>query len=133
MLDCINKQSLDITGGVHVSKDEMDIGAGDQGIMFGYASDETANCMPLTHTFATQLGEKSTDVRKDGSLWWLYPDSKTQVTIKYTQHSDGSVTPIKIHILVISTQHAEPSTLKRTEEQDRKNNREMYSGEESNL
>ena len=76
---CINKQSPDIAGGMHVGKDEMDVGAGDQGIMFGYASDETEDCMPLTHLVATRLGKKLTDVRKDGSLWWLRPDGKTQV------------------------------------------------------
>merc|ERR1719247_3210476 len=113
----INKQSPDIAGGVHVGKDDMDVGAGDQGIMFGYASDETENFMPLTHMMATQLGKRLTDVRKDGSLWWLRPDGKTQVTIEYKQHTDGSVTPIKIHTVVISTQHAEPSKAKRTEEQ----------------
>merc|ERR1712071_448079 len=101
----INKQSPDIAGGVHVGKSDLDVGAGDQGIMFGYASDETENCMPLTHMMDTQLGKRLTDVRKDGSLWWLRPDGKTQVTIEYTQHSDGSVTPIKIHTVVISTQH----------------------------
>jgi len=78
----INKQSPDIAGGVHVGKDDMDVGAGDQGIMFGYASDETEDCMPLTHSMATRLGKTLTDVRKSGELWWLRPDGKTQVTIK---------------------------------------------------
>jgi len=126
----INKQSPDIAGGVHVGKSDLDVGAGDQGIMFGYASDETENFMPLTHMMATQLGKRLTDVRKDGSLWWLRPDGKTQVTIEYKQHTDGAVTPIKIHTVVISTQHAEPSKAKRTEEQSGKDNRGKYEGEE---
>merc|ERR1711988_1547778 len=112
----INKQSPDIAGGVHVGKDDMDVGAGDQGIMFGYASDETEDCMPLTHSVATRLGKTLTDVRKDGSLWWLRPDGKTQVTIEYSQNADGSVEPKKIHTVVISTQHAAPGVTKRTQE-----------------
>jgi len=112
----INKQSPDIAGGVHVGKDDMDCGAGDQGIMFGYASDETADCMPLTHSMATRLGKVLTDVRKNGKLWWLRPDGKTQVTIEYLQKEDGSVEPQKIHTVLISTQHAEPLKAKRSKE-----------------
>jgi len=112
----INKQSPDIAGGVHVGKDDMDVGAGDQGIMFGYASDETLDFMPLTHSMATRLGKTLTDVRKSGELWWLRPDGKTQVTIEYLQKADGSVEPKKIHTVVISTQHAEPSKATRTKE-----------------
>jgi len=122
---CINKQSPDIAGGVHVGKDDMDVGAGDQGIMFGYASDETEDCMPLTHLVATRLGKKLTDVRKDGSLWWLRPDGKTQVTVEYKQNSDGSVEPLKVHTVVISTQHAAPGIAKRTEECPDYNGKEM--------
>merc|ERR1711881_97602 len=112
----INKQSPDIAGGVHVGKEDMDVGAGDQGIMFGYASDETEDCMPLTHLMATRLGKTLTDVRKSGLLWWLRPDGKTQVTIEYKQNADGSVEPQKIHTVVISTQHAEPSKALRSKE-----------------
>jgi len=112
----INKQSPDIAGGVHVGKDDMDCGAGDQGIMFGYASDETSNCMPLTHSMATRLGKVLTEVRKNGKLWWLRPDGKTQVTIEYLQKADGAVEPKKIHTVVISTQHAEPLKAVRSKE-----------------
>merc|ERR1712151_792439 len=121
----INKQSPDIAGGVHVGKSDLDVGAGDQGIMFGYASDETEDCLPLTHSVATKLGKKLTDVRKSGDLWWLRPDGKTQVTIKYAQKEDGSVEPLSIHTVVISTQHAEPLKAVRTKEV------EGYSGEEA--
>merc|ERR1712227_1085868 len=112
----INKQSPDIAGGVHVGKDDMDLGAGDQGIMFGYASDETEDAMPLTHSMATTLGYTLTEVRKSGKCWWLRPDGKTQVTIQYQQKADGSVEPQKIHTVVISTQHAEPLKATRKKE-----------------
>jgi len=84
--------------------------------MFGYASDETEDCMPLTHSMATRLGKTLTDVRKSGECWWLRPDGKTQVTIEYIQKKDGSVEPRKIHTVVISTQHAEPLKAVRTKE-----------------
>merc|ERR1739845_321172 len=80
------------------------------------ASDETADCMPLTHSMATRLGKTLTDVRKSGELWWLRPDGKTQVTIEYMQKVDGSVEPQKIHTVVISTQHAEPLKAQRSKE-----------------
>merc|ERR1719456_1194637 len=67
---------------------------------------------------ATRLGKKLTDVRKSGLLWWLRPDGKTQVTIEYEKKADGSVEPIKIHTVVISTQHADPGKTKRTDECD---------------
>ncbi len=112
----INKQSPDIAGGVQVGKDDMDVGAGDQGIMFGYASDETSDYMPLTHSMATRLGKTLTEVRKSGKCWWLRPDGKTQVTVEYLQHPDGSVEPKKTPTVVISTQHAEPPKAKRMKE-----------------
>merc|ERR1711912_221041 len=65
---------------------------------------------------ATRLGKKLTDVRKNGDLWWLRPDGKTQVTIEYLQKADGSVDPQKFHTVVISTQHAEPSKATRCKE-----------------
>ena len=97
MMVSIYKQSPDIAGVVHVGKNGMGVGAVDQGIMFGYASDEAADCMPLAHSMATRLGKKLTDVRRYGDLWWLRPDNKTQATIQYLQKTDGSVQPLKIH------------------------------------
>merc|ERR1712013_499417 len=76
----------------------------------------TLDCLPLTHSMATRLGKKLTDVRKNGLLWWLRPDGKTQVTIEYVQKLDGSVEPRKIHTVVISTQHAEPLKATRCKE-----------------
>ena len=90
----INKQSPDIAGGAHVGEDDLDVGAGDRSIMLGYASDETEDAIPLTHSMATRLGKKSTDVRKNGR-----PDGMTEVAIEYVQRADGSVEPRNIHYL----------------------------------
>jgi len=87
-----------------------DIGAGDQGHMFGYASDETPELMPLTHSLATQLGARLTEVRKNGTCPWLRPDGKTQVVVEYRKEN-GAMIPLRVHTVVISTQHAEGVTM----------------------
>ena len=78
-------------------------GAGDQGLMFGYASDDTPELMPLPITIAHRLAERLTEVRKDGTLAYLRPDGKTQVTIEY----DEQDRPVRVDTVVLSTQHAE--------------------------
>ncbi|CAM9413547.1 unnamed protein product [Ectocarpus fasciculatus] len=101
----IEEQSPDIAQSVDATKIE-EIGAGDQGIMFGYASDETECFMPLTHQLATSLGAKLTEVRKNGVCPWVRPDGKTQVTCEY-KLVDGKPVPQRVHTVVISTQHSE--------------------------
>jgi S-adenosylmethionine synthetase len=104
----IEEQSPDISQSVTATKLE-DTGAGDQGIMFGYATDETPSMMPLTHQLATSIGAKLTEVRKNGTLDWVRPDGKTQVTCEY-RLDNGRCVPIRVHTIVISTQHNEVVT-----------------------
>lgn len=102
VLTAFNKQSPDIAQGVNRSKDEeMDQGAGDQGLMFGYACDETPQLMPLPIYYAHRLVEQQAKLRKSGKLPWLRPDAKSQVSVRYV---DGI--PQNIETVVISTQHA---------------------------
>jgi S-adenosylmethionine synthetase len=103
---CIEQQSPDIAGGVHVGRKDEDIGAGDQGHMFGYATDETEEFMPLTHVLSCGLAKALSDARRDGSIPWLRPDAKTQVTVEYKIEAPGRrVIPQRVHTIVISTQH----------------------------
>jgi S-adenosylmethionine synthetase len=111
----IGQQSNDIAGGVFNSlearegrqEDDYDLqGAGDQGIMFGYASDETPSYMPIPFWIAHRLSERLTEVRKNGELSYLRPDGKTQATIGY----DGD-RPVSVETIVISSQHAEGASL----------------------
>jgi S-adenosylmethionine synthetase len=101
----IEEQSPDIAQSVDATKLE-DIGAGDQGIMFGYATDETETLMPLTHNLATSIGSRLTYVRKNNICPWVRPDGKTQVTVEY-KLVDGKPIPQRVHTIVISTQHSE--------------------------
>ncbi|PFH54168.1 hypothetical protein AMATHDRAFT_52974 [Amanita thiersii Skay4041] len=105
ILVAIEQQSPDIAQGLDKGSLEAH-GAGDQGIMFGYATDETEECMPLTILLAHKLNQAMAVARRTGVLPWLRPDSKTQVTIEYKKDG-GATIPLRVDTIVVSTQHSE--------------------------
>ncbi|KAG9616517.1 methionine adenosyltransferase, partial [Aureobasidium melanogenum] len=105
VLVAIEEQSPDIAQGLHYEEALEKLGAGDQGIMFGYATDETPELLPLTIQLAHKLNAAMTQARNDGSLPWLRPDTKTQVTVEY-EHDGGAVIPKRVDTVVVSAQHS---------------------------
>ncbi|MCT2535837.1 methionine adenosyltransferase [Aquibacillus koreensis] len=122
VLTAIDEQSADIAGGVNqalearegkMSDDEIEaIGAGDQGLMFGYATNETPELMPLPISLAHKLAKRLSDVRKDETLDYLRPDGKTQVTVEYDENNQ----PLRVDTIVISTQHHPEVELKKIQD-----------------
>lgn len=104
----IHSQDANIAQAVHGDKAEEDMGAGDQGLMFGYATDEwdTETLHPYSHVLANQICEEMAIQRKNGGIPWLRPDCKSQVIVEYEKLANGGVKPIRVYNILISTQHS---------------------------
>jgi len=113
LLVAIEQQSPDIAQSMDKAWDNADLGAGDQGMMFGYATDETESLMPLTYELSRNLAKKLSELRRNGTLAWARPDAKTQVTVEYeldTRNGKHLLKPLRVTAILISTQHDEAVT-----------------------
>ncbi|XP_041915055.1 methionine adenosyltransferase II, alpha-like isoform X2 [Alosa sapidissima] len=115
VLLALQPQCPEITDCVFEGRNEEDVGAGDQGVMFGYATDETEECMPLTILMAHRLNAKMKELSKT-ECPWIMPDSKSQVTVEYRDNM-GSMEPLRVHTVVISVQHTLDITVQEIRQQ----------------
>ncbi|KAL5503380.1 hypothetical protein EMCRGX_G010317 [Ephydatia muelleri] len=110
VINLLSKQSPDIAQAVYENKAAEQLGAGDQGLMFGYATDETREMIPLSLLLAHNMNRRLAELRRNGAFPWAGPDSKSQVTVEYRREG-GACVPLRVHTVVMSVQHKEDTPL----------------------
>jgi S-adenosylmethionine synthetase len=102
----VDEQSPDLAQAISINKVAEEAGSGDHGVVFGYATDETPERMPLSHLLANRLCSRLDAARKDGTIPWARPDGRAQVVVEYKEAPDGSVTPVKVKSVIVCARHA---------------------------